>query len=93
MSPQMPRATAGQVTRVLKKLDFTLSRQSGSHKIFRNVYGNRVTVPFYTGKILHPRVLRNIIDDAGLTLDEALLNFIFKLHLVYKICKGNSLIY
>jgi len=70
VTPQMPRVTAAQVIRVLNKLGFSLSRQSGSHKIYRNASGNRVTVPFHTVKILHPKVLRNILDDAGLTLEE-----------------------
>ncbi len=70
MSPQMPRVNASQVIRVLKKIGFSQSRQSGSHIIYRNLLGNRVTVPFHTGKILHPKVLKNIIDDADLTLDE-----------------------
>jgi predicted RNA binding protein YcfA (HicA-like mRNA interferase family) len=47
-----------------------LSRQSGSHKIYKNTEGKRVTVPFHAGKILHPKVLKNILSDAELTLDE-----------------------
>ena len=70
MSPKMPRVTASQVIRVLEKLDFKFTRQSGSHKIYRDDSNNRVTVPFHAGKILHPRVLKSILDDAGLTVEE-----------------------
>jgi predicted RNA binding protein YcfA (HicA-like mRNA interferase family) len=29
-----------------------------------------VTAPFHAGKILHPKVVRNIQEDAGMTPDE-----------------------
>lgn len=70
MSPQLPRVTASQVIRVLEKLDFGFTRQSGSHRIYRDASNNRVTVPFHAGKILHPRILKSILDDANLTVEE-----------------------
>lgn len=70
MSDRLPRVTAAQVIRVLEKLNFVLVRQSGSHKIYRNSVGKRITVSFHAGKILHPKVLKSILDDAGLTIDE-----------------------
>lgn len=70
MSDRLPRVTAAQVIRVLEQLDFVLVRQSGSHKIYKNVAGKRVTVAFHAGKILHPKVLRSILTDAGLTIEE-----------------------
>jgi predicted RNA binding protein YcfA (HicA-like mRNA interferase family) len=29
-----------------------------------------VTVPFHTGKVLHPKVLLNILKDSDLTIEE-----------------------
>jgi len=55
MSPRLPRVTAAQAIRVLEKLNFRLVRRSGSHKIFKNASGKRVTVPYHSGKILHPQ--------------------------------------
>ncbi|MGQ9554796.1 MAG: type II toxin-antitoxin system HicA family toxin [Anaerolineae bacterium] len=72
MSPRLPRTRATEAIRVLEKLGFSLARQSGSHKIYKNAAGKRVTVPFHAGKILHPRVLKSIIEDAGLTVEEYL---------------------
>lgn len=66
----MPRVTASQVISVLEKLGFEFTRQSGSHKIYRNDLNNRATVPFHAGKILHPRILKSILDDAGLSVEE-----------------------
>ncbi|HHT9121133.1 MAG TPA: type II toxin-antitoxin system HicA family toxin [Candidatus Hypogeohydataceae bacterium YC41] len=56
--------------RALKGGGFLLSRQSGSHKIYKNKEGKRVTIPYHTGKILHPKVLKNILKDADLTIEE-----------------------
>jgi predicted RNA binding protein YcfA (HicA-like mRNA interferase family) len=37
--------------------------------ICKNSEGKRVTVPFHGAKILHPKVLKSILRDAGLTAD------------------------
>lgn len=66
---KLPRVTAAEVIRVLERAGFTLSRQSGSHKIFMNKEGKRVTVPYHAGRILHPKVLRAILRDAGLSVE------------------------
>lgn len=70
MSERLPRVTGSEAIRVLEKVGFLLVRQSGSHKIFKNAEGQRVTVPFHSGKTLHPKVLKSILKDADLTLDE-----------------------
>lgn len=67
---KLPRVTAGEVIKVLQKIGFFLARQSGSHRIYKNAEGKRVTVPFHSGKILHPKVLQCILRDAGLTEEE-----------------------
>lgn len=45
-------------------------RQSGSHKIYRNENGVRITVPFHSGKTLHPKIIKNIITCAELTEED-----------------------
>jgi len=37
--------------------------------VILNKEGRRVTVPFHSGRTLHPKVLRNILDDAGLEVE------------------------
>ncbi len=44
--PRLPRLTSRQITTALEKVGFSLSRQSGSHMIYKNSAGKRVTVPF-----------------------------------------------
>ena len=70
MSGKLPRVTAADVIRVLEKSGFLFVRQSGSHKIYKNTEGKRATVPFHTGRILHPKVLRSVLRDASLTIEE-----------------------
>jgi len=70
MSVRLPRVTATQIIKVLERIGFTLSRQSGSHMIFKNVAGTRATVPFHAGKILHPKLLKSILNEANLTPEE-----------------------
>ncbi|MBI3029499.1 MAG: type II toxin-antitoxin system HicA family toxin [Candidatus Rokubacteria bacterium] len=61
MTPKLPRVTAAEAIHALERAGFTLSRQSGSHKIYKNTAGCRVTVPYHAGTILHPKVLRSIL--------------------------------
>ena len=70
MSEKLPRVSAKEVIRVFEKIGFRLARQSGSHKIYKNNEGIRITVPYHAGKILHPKLLKSILKDANLTVDE-----------------------
>ncbi|HEY0427829.1 MAG TPA: type II toxin-antitoxin system HicA family toxin [Pyrinomonadaceae bacterium] len=70
MSEKLPRVTASEIIKVLEKCGFIMSRQSGSHKIYKNPEGRRATVPFHTGKILHPKVLKSILNEADLSVEE-----------------------
>jgi predicted RNA binding protein YcfA (HicA-like mRNA interferase family) len=68
--PKLPRLTARQIVTALEKAGFSLARQSGSHMVYKNAAGRRATVPFHASKILHPKVLKSIMRDADLTLDD-----------------------
>jgi len=70
MSGKLPRVTAEEVIKVLQRVGFSLARQSGSHRIYKNREGKRVTVPYHAGKVLHPKVLKSILRDADLTVDK-----------------------
>jgi predicted RNA binding protein YcfA (HicA-like mRNA interferase family) len=70
--PKLPRLTAREIVAVLEKSGFSLARQSGSHMIYRNASGKRVTVPFHASKILHPKVLKSILRDADLSVEKLL---------------------
>ena len=68
--PKLPRLTAREIIAVLEKSGFTLARQSGSHMIYKNVDGKRATVPFHGPKTLHPKILKSILRDAGLSQED-----------------------
>jgi len=68
--PKLPRVTARQMATVLEKLGFSLTRQSGSHRIYKNAAGKRATIPFHAAKILHPKVLKSILRDAELSAED-----------------------
>lgn len=70
MSSRLPRVSAIEVIKVLEKIEFTLSRQSGSHKIYKNAEGRRVTVPYHGSTILKLKTFKSILSDAGLTVEE-----------------------
>ncbi|KAB2943037.1 MAG: YcfA-like protein [Candidatus Methanoperedens nitroreducens] len=70
MSEKLPRVTANEIIKIVEKLGFRFSRQSGSHKIYKNEEGKRVTIAYHSGKILHPKVVKSILVDAGLSVDE-----------------------
>ena len=70
MTDKLPRITAAEAIRALEKAGFSLARQSGSHKIYKNEEGKRATVPYHSGKILHPKVLRSILSDADLSVEQ-----------------------
>jgi predicted RNA binding protein YcfA (HicA-like mRNA interferase family) len=68
--PKLPRLTAREICAVLEKLGFSVVRQSGSHIIYKNAEGKRATVPFHAAKILHPKVLKSILRDAGISSED-----------------------
>ena len=67
MSQELPRLTAEQAMKIVVKSGFCLARQSGSHKIYKNPKGIRITIPYHKGKILHPKIVKSIIKDAEIT--------------------------
>ena len=67
--PKLPRLTAREIIAVLEKSGFSLARQSGSHMIYKDAAGKRVTIPFHSSRILHPKVLKSILRDAELSVE------------------------
>jgi predicted RNA binding protein YcfA (HicA-like mRNA interferase family) len=68
--PKLPRVTAAETIRVLEKIGFVLDRQKGSHRIYYHPNGSRAVVPVHAGKILSPKVLKDILRSAGLSVEE-----------------------
>ena len=66
----LPNVTAKEIIAALEKAGFIFSRQSGSHKIYKNTKGIRATVPFHGSKILHPKIIKRILDDTGIEIEK-----------------------
>jgi predicted RNA binding protein YcfA (HicA-like mRNA interferase family) len=61
-----------EVVAILEKLGFHEARQRGSHKQYRHADGRGTTVPFHSGRDISPILLKRIIKDIELTVDEFL---------------------
>jgi predicted RNA binding protein YcfA (HicA-like mRNA interferase family) len=69
VSPRLPTLT-GQEVIVLQRQGFAIVRQSGSHVILRYADGRRTTVPVHASRDLGRGLLRQIMRDAKLTVDD-----------------------
>lgn len=63
---KLPRLNAKDLASLVEKRGFILVRQSGSHRIYKNEKGTRLTIPFHTSKILHPKIIKQVLRDADL---------------------------
>jgi predicted RNA binding protein YcfA (HicA-like mRNA interferase family) len=59
--PKLPRYTAAEAERLLLNAGFSLLRSRGSHRIYQR-RSNRLVLPFHTGKTLHPKIVKQVID-------------------------------
>ncbi|MCC6579715.1 MAG: type II toxin-antitoxin system HicA family toxin [Phycisphaeraceae bacterium] len=70
--PRPPVLKPREIRTILETLGFALVRQRGSHMQYRHADGRCTTVPNHPGRSVSPVLLRQIIKDIGLTLDEFL---------------------
>jgi len=72
MSDRLPSLAPEEVIRALKKAGFEVIRIKGSHRIMRHRDDPRraTVVPVHAGKDIKRSLLRKIIGDTGLTVDE-----------------------
>ena len=67
-----PVLKPAEVVAILHALGFEEVRQRGSHKQFRHLDGRMTTVPFHKGRDISPILLRQIVRDIGLSVEEFL---------------------
>jgi len=70
----LPVLKAKEIVAILDRLGFNEVHEKGSHKQFRHPDGRGTTVPFHQGKDISPILLKQIIKDIGLTVEEFLEN-------------------
>lgn len=61
---KLPRLTAPEAERRLLAAGFTHLRSKGSHRIYRRGQ-DRVVLPFHPGRMLHPKIAKQVIEAAG----------------------------
>ena len=61
MQDRLPRLTAKEAEKVLLDNEFSLIRQKGSHRIYKKK-SNRMIIPFHSGKILHPKIVKELYE-------------------------------
>jgi predicted RNA binding protein YcfA (HicA-like mRNA interferase family) len=59
--PKQPRLTALEAERQLLNAGFALIRSKGSHRIYRKGE-SRFVLPFHSGAILHPKIVRELLE-------------------------------
>jgi predicted RNA binding protein YcfA (HicA-like mRNA interferase family) len=68
----IPVLKPSEVSAILERLGFTVTRQRGSHKQFRHPDGRGTTVPFHKGRDISPILLRQIAHDIGMNIEDFL---------------------
>jgi predicted RNA binding protein YcfA (HicA-like mRNA interferase family) len=61
-----------EVVKILEKLGFVVSRTRGSHVFLRHPDGRVTTVPVHSGETIGPGLMRSILRDIELTVDDLL---------------------
>ena len=69
---RLPRLKGKEVVRILGRIGLQVVRTRGSHVFLRHEDGRVTTVPVHSGEILGPGLLRSILRDVEMTIDELL---------------------
>ena len=62
--PKLPRLTAVEAEKFLLQAGFKLVRSKGSHRIYMKE-NKRFVLPFHSGKILHPKIVKQLFEIVG----------------------------
>ena len=68
--PKLPNVSGNEVIKALTKIGFEAVRQKGSHVRMKDEDNRVVTIPIHNNKSLGKGLLRKILRDADLTVDE-----------------------
>jgi predicted RNA binding protein YcfA (HicA-like mRNA interferase family) len=70
--PKLPSITANEIIKLLLKIGFEKVRQKDSHIRLKHSDNRIVTIPVHSGKILGKGLLKKILRDSELTVEELL---------------------
>ncbi len=66
--PKLPRWTAAEAERALLEAGFLLMRSKGSHRLYLKGT-RRVVVPYHSGVVLHPKIIKQVLEAIEETRD------------------------
>jgi predicted RNA binding protein YcfA (HicA-like mRNA interferase family) len=69
---RLPRLKGKELVRLLEKLGFEIVRTRGSHLFLQHADGRVTTVPLHSGETVGPGLLRSILRDVELSVDDLL---------------------
>jgi predicted RNA binding protein YcfA (HicA-like mRNA interferase family) len=67
---RLPRLKGKELVRLLEKRGFQIVRTRGSHIFLRHADGRVTTVPVHAGETIGPGLLRSILRDVELSVDD-----------------------
>lgn len=67
---RLPRTKGREIVRALEKAGFAVDRRRGSHVFLKHSDGRATAVPVHSGETLGPGLLRAILRDVELSVDE-----------------------
>jgi predicted RNA binding protein YcfA (HicA-like mRNA interferase family) len=67
---RLPRLTGKELVRTLEALGFRVIRTRGSHLFLKHTDGRATTVPVHSGEIIGPGLLRSILRDIDMSVQE-----------------------
>ena len=69
---RLPRLKGRQLIRALERIGFQIVRTRGSHVFLKHEDGRVTTVPVHSGETIGPGLLRSILRDVELQVDDLL---------------------
>ncbi len=67
---RLPRLKGKDLIRILERRGFEIVRTRGSHFFLRHADGRATTVPVHSGEVLGPGLLRSILRDVELSMED-----------------------
>ncbi len=68
--PRLPRLRGREIIAALRAAGFVVVRVKGSHHFLKHPDGRCTVVPVHAGETIGPGLLKSILDDAELTVEQ-----------------------
>ncbi|MCD6455444.1 MAG: type II toxin-antitoxin system HicA family toxin [Methanophagales archaeon] len=69
---KLPLISGEDMCKIVSKLGFEMVRQKGSHTVWKHEDGRTTTIPLHSGKKLPRGLIKKILKDVELTVEEYL---------------------